>query len=113
MSIKSNVGIPLVSIAVTDTTLLNPVAPVERIAVTACVLHNTNAAARTVTLWESPNLTSASGVEIAVYVIGPDESVDVEEIIGQGYAVGRNIIAQASGTGVNAVSTVTQYDAGS
>lgn len=113
MAIKSNVGIPLVAIAVTDTTVLNPVAPVERIAVTACVLHNTNAAARTVTLWESPNLTSASGVEIAVYEIGPDESADVEEIIGQGYLVGRNIIAQASGTGVNVVSTVTQYDGGS
>jgi hypothetical protein len=113
MAIKSNVGIPLVAIAVTDTTVLNPVAPVERIAVTACVLHNTNAASRTVTLWESPNLTSASGTEIAVYSIGPDQSVDVEEIIGQGYAVGRNIIAQASGVGVNVVSTVTQYDGGS
>lgn len=113
MAIKSNVGIPLVSIAVTDTTLLNPVAPVERIAVTACSLHNTTAAAITVTLWESPDLTSASGDEIAVYAIGGDESVDVEEIIGQGYAVGRNIIAQGSGVGVVAVSTVTQYDAGS
>lgn len=113
MSIKSNVGVPLVSIGVADTTLLNPVAPVERIAVTASSLHNTNAASRTVTIWESPNLTSASGTEIAVYDIGPDESADIEEIIGQGYAVGRNIIAQASGTGVIAVSTVTQYDAGS
>lgn len=113
MAIKSNVGIPLVAIAVTDTTVLNPVAPVERIAVTASVLHNTDAASRTVTIWESPNLTSASGTEIAVYDIGPDESADIEEIIGQGYAVGRNIIAQASGTGVVAVSTVTQYDAGS
>lgn len=113
MAIKSNVGIPLVSIAVTDTTLLNPLAPIERIAVTACVLHNTNAAARTVTLWESPNLTSASGNRIAVYSIGPNESADIEEIIGQGYSVGRNIIAQASGVGVNVVSTVTQYDGGS
>jgi len=113
MAIKSNVGVPLVAIAVADTTVLNPVAPVERIAVTACVLHNTNASSRTITLWESPNLTSASGTEIAVYEIGPDESADVEEIIGQGYLVGRNIIAQASGVGVNVVSTVTQYDAGS
>jgi hypothetical protein len=113
MAIKSNVGIPLVAIGVGDTTVLNPVAPVQRIAVTACVLHNTNAAARTVTLWESPNLTSASGTEIAVYEIGPDESADVEEILGQGYAVGRNIIAQASGVGVVAVSTITQYDGGS
>jgi len=113
MAIKSNVGVPLVAIAVADTTVLNPVAPVERIAVTAFVLHNTNASSRTITLWESPNLTSASGTEIAVYEIGPDESADVEEIIGQGYLVGRNIIAQASGVGVNVVSTVTQYDAGS
>lgn len=113
MAIKSNVGIPLVSILTTDTTLLNPVAPVERIAVTASSLHNTNASARTVTVYESPNLTSASGTEIAVYDIGGFASVDIEEIIGQGYAVGRNIIAKASATGVVAVSTVTQYDGGS
>ena len=113
MAIKSNVGVPLVSIAATDTTVLNPAAPVERIAVTASSLHNTNAASRTVTIWESPNLTSASGNRIAVYSIGPNESADIEEIIGQGYAVGRNIIAQASGVGVNVVSTVTQYDGGS
>lgn len=113
MAIKSNVGIPLVPIAVTDTTLLNPIAPVERISVTACSLHNTNGAARTVTIWVSPNLTSVSGSKVAVYSIGPNESVDVEEIIGQGYSVGRNIIAQASGVGVNASSTVTQYDGGS
>ena len=112
MAIKSNVGRPLVSIGVGDTTVLNPTAPLDRIAVTACSLHNTDAAARTVTLWESPNLTSASGTEIAVYDIGPDESVDVGEIIGQGYAVGRNIIAQGSGTGVVAVSTVTEYTDG-
>lgn len=113
MAIKSNVGIPLVNILTTDTTLLNPVAPVQRIAVTAAILHNTDPASRTVTVYESPNLTSASGKEVAVYAIGPGSSVDVEEIIGQGYAVGRNIIAKATGTGVVAVSTVTQYDGGS
>jgi hypothetical protein len=113
VAIKSNIGIPLVSILTTDTTLLNPTAPVQRIAITAANLHNTDALSRTVTIYESPNLTSASGKEVAVYAIGPAASVDIEEIIGQGYAVGRNIIAKASGTGVVAVSTVTQYDGGS
>lgn len=114
MTIKSNVGVAAVSILTTDTTLLNPVAPLERIACTAMSLHNTDAAANiTVTLYESPNLTSASGKEIAVYRLGPFSSADVNEVIGQGYAVGRNIIAKASATGVNAVSTVTNYDGGS
>lgn len=114
MAIKSNVSIPITDVLTTDTTVLNPIAPIERLVCTAMSLHNTSASLNTtVTLYSSPNLTSASGKEVAVYSIGPLSSVDVNEIIGQGYPVGRNIIAKSNNLGVNIMSTVTTYDGGS
>lgn len=112
MSIKGNVGIGSIAVAAADTTIYQPVSPVQRYAISAFSLHNTNAANVTVTVFNSPNLTSASGVRNASYTIAPNQSVDVIELIGQGFATGRNIIAVGSLTGVNATMSVTTYDGG-
>ncbi len=109
MTIKANIGIPVIAIGVTDTTILQPALPLNRRAVTSFVIHNEdNTATVTVTLYESPNTTSASGSELAVYVVGPNASVDVTEFI-QSFPVGRNIIAVADVAGGNARLTVTDY----
>lgn len=114
MAIRSNIGLEVISVGTGDTTLLEPADPVERVSVTAFSLHNTSATTNiTVTIWESPDATSASGVEVAICQIAPGGSVSVIEVIGQGYEQGRNLVAQASAAGVNRVATVTQYDGGS
>jgi hypothetical protein len=111
MSIRGNVGVGTVAVLAGDTTLYDPPATVERYAISALSLHNTTAAPVTVTLYNSPNLTSASGVRNAQYAIPANQSVDVVELIGQGFTT-RNIIAVGSGVGVNATMSVTTYDGG-
>lgn len=115
MAIKSNVAIPVQDIGATDTLLLQATGSVTRYGVQSCVFHNTSASNRTVTVYESPDGTSASGDQVAVYTLAPNESADIIEIVGQSYTAAgpENIVAQASGTGVNARITVTQYDGNS
>ena len=114
MAIRSNVGLEVITVSTSDTVLLEPADPVERVSVTAFSLHNTSTTTNiTVTIWESPDATSASGERVAIYRIAPGGSVSVIEVIGQGYEQGRNLVAQASAAGVNRVATVTQYDGGS
>lgn len=120
MAIQSNVSIAPIALAAvnTDTTLVAAVTTPSRNAVTAFSLFNTQASARVVDIYESPNTTSASGTKIATYTIDALSSVDVVEIIGQGLSTGQNIIgrqttsASASGD-VNCKRTLTQYTAGS
>lgn len=94
-------------IAAADTTISNPTD--NRIAITAFSIHNTTAVSVTVDIYESPDLTSASGKRVAQYAVGANASVDVAEVIGQGYVVGENIIAVGSAVGTNARYTFTDY----
>lgn len=111
MAIRGNIGLAPIAIIAGDTTILQPVTgDVERVAVSGFSLHNTAAGNRTVTIYESPNLTSASGVAVAVYTLAQNESVDVNQCIGQGYV--QNIIAVGSATGVNAKISYTTYTSG-
>lgn len=113
MAIKSNVGIGVTDIGTTDTTLYEPADPIDRVAFTACSLYNDSGASRTVSIYESPNLTSASGELIATYILADDASEDVIEIIGQGYAQGENLIIKADATGCTFRATITEYTGGS
>lgn len=111
MAIRGNISAPPIAVIAGDTTILAPVtATIERVAVSGFSLHNNFAGNITVTVYESPNLTSASGIAVARYSLAQDESVDVNECIGQGYV--QNIIAVASGVGVNAKISYTTYTSG-
>lgn len=110
MSIKGNVGLGTISVLAGDTTIIDQNAPVTRYAIGAFSLHNTTAAAVTVTVFTSPNLTSASGKRVASYSVPGNQSVDVVELIGQGFPIATNVIAVGSGVGVNATASITQYD---
>lgn len=109
MAIKTRVGTPLIDVLAADTTLLNPSNPNTREAVTALSLHNTAVGNVIVTIYESPDLTSASGSQVARYEIAANSSEDVVECIDQSYPQGSNLVAVADSTGVNAKITVTQY----
>lgn len=112
MTIKGNVGIGSISVLAADTTIYDPPASVERYAVSAFSVHNTTGAAVTVSIYNSPDLTSASGVRNAQYAVPANQSVDIVELIGQGFSSSRNIIAVGSAIGLRATMSVTTYDAG-
>lgn len=111
MAIRGNISKPTINVLAADTVILEPVSgSVERIAVSGFSLVNTSVGGLTITIYESPNLTSASGKIIAYYSLASNESADVNECIGQGFT--QNIIAVASGLGINAKISYTTYSAG-
>lgn len=110
MTIKTRVGLAVVDVGTADTALLFPLFPNNRLAVSAFSLYNTTGGPVIVTLYESPDSTSAAGKEIATITVATQASALVPECIGQSYALGNNIIAKADVTGANARLTVTTYD---
>lgn len=121
MAIRTNIGLGVTDLGATgaDVVLIQPsTLGIERIAVTAMTLHETAGTATTVVnLFESPDLTSASGTRIAQVTLSADETLDVTAIIGQGYTTTQNIIANISTAAinagdVNARTTVVTYTEG-
>jgi hypothetical protein len=111
MAIRSDIDFGLIPVGTSDTAVIQLPFGVERIGVTAASVHNTAGANRVLTLWESQNLTSASGTVVAVYTVPANSSVDIQEVLGQGYE-NTNIIAQGSSAGLNFRSTGTTYTDG-
>ncbi len=117
MAIQSNLSAAPINIATSDTVLLAAVTTPDRQAVTGLSIFNTTASTSlTVSIYESPNTTSASGKQIASYTLPGLSSIDVVECIGQGYSTGQNLVAKAGSgsTGdLNAKVTRTAYTANS
>lgn len=110
MSVKANQSDGVIDVALSDTTILQPTG--VRFAVTAAFLTNTASAARSIIVYESPDLTSASGREVAFITLDAEEGLPIEEVIGQSYRIGSNLIAVAqdgSSGDVKARLTFTSY----
>ena len=77
MSIIGNVGILTTDIGAVgaDTVVFDFT---NRIAVSAFSIHNTLGFNRKVSIYASPDLTSAAGKRVAVYEFGPDEPFGLE-----------------------------------
>jgi hypothetical protein len=112
MTIKGNVDGGVINVLASDTVIVEPssLPAVERIAVSGLSLHNTAVGTVIVELYQSPDLTSASGDRLAYYSIAPNESADITELMGQGFLT--NIIAVGDAIGVNAKVSYTTYTAG-
>lgn len=110
MTIRGNLQLGTVDIGTTDTVLIQTLAPLTRQAITAFTLHETAAAAVSVSFYSSPDLTSASGDRIAVIALAADETLIVSELIDQSFPVGFNLIAVADVVGSNCTITVAEYD---
>lgn len=114
MTIRGNIGLGVVDIGTGDTVLLNvaDLVGIERVAVSVASLHNTDTVATiNVTIFESPDLTSAAGKAVATLTISPSYEEDINAIIGQGYESSK-LIAVADAVGTNARLSVTTYDGG-
>jgi hypothetical protein len=92
MAIVGNVGVLTadISAAGVDTVVFDFN---NRIAVSAFSIHNTLEFTRQVSIYASTDVTSASGKRVARYTLSPNESFDINEVIGQGYELEENIIA--------------------
>ena len=111
MSIRSNLGAGVVNVTVVDTILFEPDVSIDRYHISACNVYNTTVSTLTLSVYVSPDLTSASGNLVDVVTIGSGSEVDINAIIGQGYEQ-QNIIVQGSALGLNASLTRTEYSGG-
>lgn len=108
MTIKTGLGTGVIAVLAADTTIL---AVTDRVTISASNCQNTTGATVSITFYISTDLTSAAGEEVATLSLSAGESVDVGEIIGEGYAdaLPENIIAVGSAVGINCTTTFTQY----
>lgn len=117
MAIKGNISVGVQDLAASaaDKVIHNIS---TRTAITAASLHNKTVGAVAITIYESPNGTSASGKEVAKITLAASgtagDSKDITEIIGQGYAATTTLVAVVttvaiSAGDVNAKLTYTQY----
>jgi len=113
MTVKTGVSGGTTDIATTDTAIMQVVANSNRERVEAFTISNTTGGTVVVDIYESPDLTTASGKRIAQYTLTAESSAQVVEAIGQSLIVGRNIIAIADVVGSNATHTKTTYDGSS
>lgn len=112
MAIKSGVSQGVISVSTSDTVIFDQdgISNIQRFTIEMISIHNTTTSTiSSIQIYESPDLTSASGKRVALYSLGGGESKDVFELIGQGFE-DRNIVAKAGGAGVNAQVTVTTYN---
>jgi len=109
MAIKGNVGSGPIDVLTSDTVIYSP-GGIDRYHVTALNIHNTSASTA-IEFFISPNATSASGDRVDFTSIGENLELDINAIVGQGYA-NLYIIAKAAAAGVKASITVTQYTEG-
>jgi len=110
MAVRSNLGNGVVSVLAGDTTLFNPGA-IDRYQVGSCNVYNTTGADIVVTVYVSPDTTSANGDLVFTGTVGTGSEIDINSIVGQGY-VADNIIIVGAAVGLNAQLTRTEYTAG-
>jgi len=111
MAIKGNVGSGVINVLASDTVIRQQQSGVDRYHVSAFNVYNTTALSVAITVYVSPDLTSASGDEVATHLIAANDEIDINAVIGQGYA-NLNIIAVGSAVGLNASITSTEYSNG-
>lgn len=111
MTIKVSLPVGPISVLAGDTTIfdISSVPAYDRYRVEAANIHNTTAAPVSVTIYYSPDTTSASGTEVCVMSIGAGQNEDVNAIIGQGRD--DNIIAVGSATGLRFTMTYVGFGA--
>lgn len=108
--ITVNIGLPVFTLPAADQVILQPLAPVLREAIQNAIAYNTTGGALTLDFYESPDATSASGVLFSKTSIPANSSVLISDIVSQGFDVGQNLIAVASGAGLEFKVTITRTE---
>ena len=95
MAVKVNLssGVQQLAASAADKVVHNET---NRTAITAFSIYNTLAINVSLTVYQSPDNTSAAGEPVANHTLGPtgseDDSIDIPEIIGQGFLANRRVI---------------------
>lgn len=106
--ITANIGLPALGLTTSDTALINLSGSTLREGVQNAVVTNTTGSPITVSLYESPDATSASGLLIWSESVPANDDAIITGVVGQGFEQGQNLIATASAVGVNIKLTVTR-----
>ncbi len=110
MTITANIGVGPTDVLAADTDFFT--IPNDRVSVGAFYIYNDTAGSITVDVYISPNTTSASGDKVDQLIISPNDGLDVEGVIGQGYTEGEHIILVGGAVGCNATMTYTRFTGG-
>jgi len=97
-----------------DTTLYDPstILPLpDRYQVGSCNVYNTTGVDIVVSVYVSPDTTSAAGDLVFTQPVPSGQEIDINSIVGQGY-IAQNIIIVGAAIGLNAQLTRTEYTAG-
>lgn len=106
MPIKGGIGTGVITVpATTDTVIFQPQAG-ERIVITACSVSST--ATVNLTIYESPDLTTASGTAIETIALTTGARQNIASVISQGYEA-TNIVVNADAAGCTTRGTYTVY----
>jgi hypothetical protein len=113
MAVQRNLGTNPIAVAAVDTTLLTAAGTNNRHVTGSLLAYNSTGAGITVSVYDSPDLTSASGTLISTEIVPANGSMVFTDLVSVGFADDRNIIAVASGAGVDAKLTYTLFTDGS
>lgn len=107
MSIKNRLSNGTIDLGSGDTVIFT-VAADTRIAVSDFSSYATSA--ETVVYFRSPDDTSANGEEIDRKIFAVNEPADISKLVGKGFEAGERIVANSTGTGVNASMSFSLFD---
>ena len=113
MTIKVNLGTGPINIGITDTVIIDSSLDTgfnKRYSINAMNVKNNSLADVVVAFFVSDDLTSANGVLVANVKIGTLGELDVNPLVGQGFVIGKNIIAKSDVELAEVMTTYTTYD---
>jgi hypothetical protein len=113
MTIKTNVAFDPVAIAGSYTVLRGVTSPVTRSVVTKLWLYNTTLAAIDIAIYlnDTPDLSTPTLIDNIS--VGPLAGRSIQSAVGYSVPEGWYLLATQSGTGVNALYSMTDYDGNS
>lgn len=106
--ITANIGLDALGLALGDNTIINLTGSSLREGVQQAIAYNDTGAPITLSFYESPDLTSASGLLVWSQDIPANDDAIISGIVGQGFEQGQNLIASVSAVGLNLKLTVTR-----
>lgn len=112
MPVQRGIGSNPIPVLTTDTLILADGGAGVRHRIDAFLAVNDTGAGITMNVYDSPDATSASGDLLLSVIIAANATATLTDLIGHGFASGRNIVATASSVGVDAKITYTLFTGG-
>lgn len=113
MAVQRNIGTDPIAVLAADTTILAAAGANNRVVAGSLLAYNSTGAGVTVSIYDSPDLTSAGGTLISEEIVPANGSLVFTDLVSVGFDGDRNIIAVGGAVGVDAKLTYTLFTDGS